>query len=370
MLQYSSLLGRFRAIPPAIIRGRTCMRLTYTAFAAATTTTSARATASQRLAFLDALRGIAALLVLVSHMGGQLSPTFQNTLKEFNIGHVGVVVFFLCSGYIIPVSLERTNSLRVFWVRRFFRLYPLYWASLLGAVILTGYTSIDTVLANATMLQFFMGFPHVNGLYWTLTLELIFYALISFLFFAKLYRHTEWIALILILAARLTEGLYPALTGGLLIAVPVGCYLAIMWAGTIIYRAQHGEIRPLRAWLLLILILIAVTYPPDQLWYFLRWSEPAHIPARLVGFAIFGAALFWRERRVARLFTWLGTISYSVYLLHPFVLSIAPFANPILLISLWVLLTLALASATYRWIEHPCIALGHKITQSRVRIDH
>ncbi len=40
-----------------------------------------------------------------------------------------MVVFFLCSGFIIPVSLERQGSLRRFWIRRLLRRYPLYWLS-------------------------------------------------------------------------------------------------------------------------------------------------------------------------------------------------------------------------------------------------
>src|SRR5437868_796900 len=86
------------------------------------------------MAFLDALRGIAVGLVVVQHIGQLTSPRFRDLSTDWaQLGQMGVMVFFLCSGFIIPATLERNDSLATFWVSRFFRLYPLYWLSLLGA---------------------------------------------------------------------------------------------------------------------------------------------------------------------------------------------------------------------------------------------
>src|SRR5438128_3067363 len=91
----------------------------------------AAARESTRLDFLDGLRGFAALVVFLSHAIGRVSPAFHDfTYSRFDMGSFGVTVFFLCSGFIIPVSLERQGSLRSFWLRRIFRLYPLYWFSI------------------------------------------------------------------------------------------------------------------------------------------------------------------------------------------------------------------------------------------------
>src|SRR5262245_66328571 len=81
-----------------------------------------------RLLFLDALRGIAAMAVFISHAAERVSPILRDIVHtRFDLGHFGVTLFFLCSGFIIPFSLERQNSLPRFWIIRAFRLYPLYW---------------------------------------------------------------------------------------------------------------------------------------------------------------------------------------------------------------------------------------------------
>ena len=83
--------------------------------------------AAKRLAWLDALRGIAALCVVFDHLSySVLQPVRASVYHWFDPGQYGVFVFFLVSGYIVPASLERKGSVRGFWVSRVFRLYPLY----------------------------------------------------------------------------------------------------------------------------------------------------------------------------------------------------------------------------------------------------
>src|SRR6266480_3962126 len=76
-----------------------------------------------RLGFLDVARGLAALLVLLSHAFGHLPAAAA-------LGRTGVLLFLVVSGFIIPASLEQGGSNARFWLRRFFRLFPLYWASI------------------------------------------------------------------------------------------------------------------------------------------------------------------------------------------------------------------------------------------------
>ena len=91
---------------------------------------------TSRLDFLDALRGIAALAVFFAHAYQGISPAFLKwQYRYFEPGQWGVFVFFLISGYIVPVSLERHGSLVRFWIGRICRLYPLYCLSLGGAIL-------------------------------------------------------------------------------------------------------------------------------------------------------------------------------------------------------------------------------------------
>jgi peptidoglycan/LPS O-acetylase OafA/YrhL len=80
-----------------------------------------------RLAWLDVLRGLAALAVVFDHAIYYVLHHGRTIVYQwFNPGDYGVFVFFIISGYIAPASLERKGSVRTFWVSRLFRLYPLY----------------------------------------------------------------------------------------------------------------------------------------------------------------------------------------------------------------------------------------------------
>src|SRR5262245_18274368 len=150
-----------------------------------------------RLLFLDALRGIAAMAVFISHAAERVSPILRDIVHtRFDLGHFGVTLFFLCSGFIIPFSLERQNSLPRFWISRTFRLFPLYWFTI-GISVFLAYAMSERrslsallsanssiILGNMTMLQLFMGIPHIRGEYWTLSFEMLFYIVMSMLFFA------------------------------------------------------------------------------------------------------------------------------------------------------------------------------------------
>ncbi|HUR08707.1 MAG TPA: acyltransferase family protein, partial [Nonomuraea sp.] len=70
--------------------------------------------APSRLAWLDALRGIGALAVVGEHLLTWAMPWLRPI--SFNLGMYGVLVFFLVSGYVIPISLERHGDVRAFWI--------------------------------------------------------------------------------------------------------------------------------------------------------------------------------------------------------------------------------------------------------------
>lgn len=83
-----------------------------------------------RIAVLDQLRAIAVICVLISHFSIAINSKFiaiQN--NSINIGLIGVLIFFCVSGYVIPWSMNTRDGLTSifgFWIRRVFRLYPIY----------------------------------------------------------------------------------------------------------------------------------------------------------------------------------------------------------------------------------------------------
>src|SRR4051812_7644980 len=79
-----------------------------------------------RLAWLDLLRGIAAMVVALHHATYYFTPNARAKMGDWvDPGLYGVLVFFLVSGYIVPASLERHGHVRRFWTSRMLRIHPL-----------------------------------------------------------------------------------------------------------------------------------------------------------------------------------------------------------------------------------------------------
>jgi len=77
-----------------------------------------------RLGYLDTLRGISAVVVVIHH----LHLGFARNLP-FDLGKFGIFMFFAISGYIIPKTLRpgpTWETVKAFVIKRFFRLYPTY----------------------------------------------------------------------------------------------------------------------------------------------------------------------------------------------------------------------------------------------------
>lgn len=89
----------------------------------------------KRIKELDSLRGIAALMVVLYHytfrFHEKYSYSFLYDVFNFEYGHLGVELFFMISGFVIYMSIKNINSPLDFLKKRFYRLYPLFWLSLL-----------------------------------------------------------------------------------------------------------------------------------------------------------------------------------------------------------------------------------------------
>ncbi|MDO5750276.1 MAG: acyltransferase [Rothia sp. (in: high G+C Gram-positive bacteria)] len=133
---------------------------------------------------LDGLRGIAAITVVLYHFGmpagGAPGP------YDISWGELGVQLFFIISGYVILLTAIKSANALSFVISRFSRLYPTYWLALAlaaGTYFLYGnphrnITAMQT-LVNTTMFQRFFLVDNVDQVYWTLAVELQFYALMT-----------------------------------------------------------------------------------------------------------------------------------------------------------------------------------------------
>jgi peptidoglycan/LPS O-acetylase OafA/YrhL len=159
---------------------------------------------SNRLLELDALRGIAALGIVLFHYTSGFNKIYgysQKVLIDFQCGRYGVHLFFILSGFVIFMSLERTKRGLDFIVGRFARLYPAYWT----AVILTFFVvtvaglpgrevRLSEALFNLTMLHSFFNIRPVDDVYWTLNLELSFYIIMFIIYKYGFLKHIDLIA--------------------------------------------------------------------------------------------------------------------------------------------------------------------------------
>ncbi len=280
--------------------------------------------ADRRLLELDGLRGLAALAVVWFHFSVRydemISPR-TGVWPHFDVGQYGVALFFMISGFVILMTLERTPSLADFTVARFSRLYPAYWAAMAvtyATIFFYGLSDLRAsgfdALLNITMLQRLLGAEHVDGVYWSLQAELLFYVAICLLWFLGgrqrlflfltvwlLLGFASWLALPLLEqtsapAAKLVR------MASTLFNLP---NIPLFACGIGLYRWYRERSRGG-----LMLVGLALTL------YLLEhgWIEGlvASCLAGLLALGIFGHAPLLRSRLLVAL----GAISYTLYLIH------------------------------------------------------
>ena len=105
-------------------------------------------TEPHEFASLDALRGLAILLVIVAHFGEGLTG---REMAVF-LANAGVILFFFLSGFLMDRALALDRNLSAYAIRRAFRILPMYWLSLLlVAAWAGGNWTLGQLLANATI---------------------------------------------------------------------------------------------------------------------------------------------------------------------------------------------------------------------------
>jgi peptidoglycan/LPS O-acetylase OafA/YrhL len=336
--------------------------------------------ARDRMDSLDVARGAAALLVVADHGLQQCVPGYLGWSRDHvHVSAAGVLVFFLVSGFVVPMSREAARSGAAFWVRRLFRLFPVYWLSLAlaaaylaaaGAVPL-GVALSDTATwaANAGMVQNLAGRPHVWGVYWTLPYEFLIYGVCWALFAAGLLGRVGWRVAAALLAGFVVMGVWRPLVGGK--AADVGGLRQVVLVsalfGFLAYRHVTGKLSRralyglVAGWFAGAVVVWAVNHA--------RFPEAATAGqlARFgclwgLAFGFFFGLVELRRRPMPGALCWLGRHCYPVYLLHPLVLILLiPTGWPVAaFMACLVAATLALAAAAHRWVERPGIALGRR----------
>jgi peptidoglycan/LPS O-acetylase OafA/YrhL len=331
---------------------------------------------ARRFQEIDVFRGIAALWVVLFHFvihysDLRISPSLEPgavvavvsavrvALPDF--GLLPVYWFFMISGFAITWTLERGNSLRDFVVSRVTRLYPVYWCAM--ALTFTvgtfwplpgqSYTA-GQFLWNLTMVQELFYVPHIDGVYWSLTVEILFYVGMAGLLVLGWLNHLHAICAAWALACVVNQLLA---LHGIDVWWLVQKYALLrqghfLVAGIMFYQLWCGRRRfQSTAILGLCLVSIFLAYPVQE----------ALVCAGF--FAAFWLAIHHHARGIVNpLLLWLGSISYALYLCHEMLgwrlmqaLEAQGLPRGVAILAA-IAMALGLADVLTRMVEHPARA--------------
>ena len=296
-----------------------------------------QAVSDDRLQEIDLLRFLAALAVVFYHYTflantghGLVVGAWPELAVYSRYGYLGVELFFMISGFVILLSAQG-RSTGAFVRSRIIRLYPAYWLGVtLTAIVLAFWgegrqtVTIGQYLANLTMLQKFVGIRHIDGVYWTLVVEMKFYLLVWLLLrTGAMTRLRLW--LWLWLAGAAVAQIVPAplsdRLGSLLLAesapffsVGIACFL--------LRRDQ----RRWQDWLLLVIagVLASEVAARDAAELSAAHAvdiAPTTVRLLVALFCLIFAAIALDWSRVLRWsgFTPVGALTYPLYLLHAYI---------------------------------------------------
>ena len=325
---------------------------------------------------LNGLRGLCAFLVFLRHIWGgpRLEGWWGDSLPDaalldflFDSLQCAVEIFFMISGFLITASLLRAPSIRHFVIHRVLRIYPVFLAThliLFGLGPVLHYKLLDGIdaarwswlfLANGLLLPGIFDIPLVQTNAWSLSYEAAFYV-----FSIAAYRLGRPLAprprvLLIALATAGACWLYPR---GVFFAA--GAVVFLLGDRALALGRQRWLVPGLLLPALFLLLQTALQAP-------IGGMRLGYAAGFLVGIPLFAALVHGRGAFGGLLRTrpmqYMGDISYSFYLWHPFayfagkkiVRTLASGAPPVAQVALLLLVTLpvalALSHASWRLIE-------------------
>jgi len=315
------------------------------------------------------LRGLAAMMVLFFHnFGWYPLPGVDFFITHvFKHGELGVSIFFVISGFVLPLSLHRRYRLRhfhIFLAKRAIRIEPTY---VLSVFLALGILIVKTNLApNAephdfSFTQFFAHFVYLipfteyhwyNTVYWTLAIEFQYYLSIALIFplFSKKIGG-NFLILVGFSALYFVRKDFSQIW--LLTQIP------LFAAGIATYLAYFAENRRQHFIYSGYALLMCVLFLVD-----------GHIGAALTGFLTTQLILYWKPKRMG--LRYFGDISYSLYVTHyPIVFLTNQTArhfwgetgSPLLYLVAFgnIALSILVAHLLFIWVEKPTQRLSKRL---------
>jgi len=320
-----------------------------------------------RISIIGSLRGYAALAVLLCH-ASELLTDFNLIAHVFSYGQMGVVMFFVISGVVMPWSLHamayKTKDIFRFLAQRSVRIdVPYYFIiaiTLLYYWIITlrpGFAGnpfhfdwIRTVLHLGYLIPFSTTYTWYNNAFWTLAIEFQYYVLLGLSF--QLLQRFKWSQpLMLVLLALI--GFWQFSNNDLFIFRYQGLFVM----GIVLYQLFNGliDLKTGIAVVLLETVLVGFQY---------------HWVAAGTGLLSFFLVLRFHNYQLPGVF--LGKISYSLYLVHPLVISVLfSLFRRLPTGALWgityfcltIIISVLAAWILWRFVEVPALNWSHSIKE-------
>jgi peptidoglycan/LPS O-acetylase OafA/YrhL len=322
----------------------------------------------KRISVVEAMRALASISVALFHFCNQLHSTGAQLVARY--GWLGVDVFFVISGFVIPLSLYgRGYGLRdfpLFLLRRLVRLEPAYLVSIAAVVVLWHASSLAAgfrgdapsysfpqIASHLFYLVPLTSYQWLSPVYWSLAYEFVFYITVG-LTFSYLIERSEAATVTLALGAvGLKFVMYNT----------VDVRIVEFLVGVLVMRSMvsDAKTRHTAVWLLASLVLV-----------FFIGGIAAGIVVSIGACSI----LFLRSLEFGRLAIFLGGISYSLYLVH------VPIGGRVInlgtrfgegplyelvIVALALLLSVVTAMLLHRLVEAPALKASRKIRRQERR---
>ena len=197
----------------------------------------------EEILFLNLLRFFAALNVVGSHKFetllsmGYLPAFLQMFSSLAQYGYLGVDLFFMISGFVIMLSSEG-RTVGQFALARFMRLYPMFWVcisitTIIAVLANTQHISLGQYLAGLTMVpDTFGAFAYIDGVYWTLEIELRFYFFVALLLGLRKFMKVDIQKVAVFLSFMLAiHMMFHVAKSTSVLAILFGIFYTIYWTG-------------------------------------------------------------------------------------------------------------------------------------------
>jgi peptidoglycan/LPS O-acetylase OafA/YrhL len=292
-----------------------------------------------RLQSVDGLRGVAILLVIGFHFFNAHQDLFPygssfSKVPLFNFGFTGVDLFFIISGFVIALTLERCRSSFDFLLRRIIRIWPALLVSAIVVFVLLNVSQSPaaqqhrpawadfipslTLTPNVIWQGIFPKIDHINSVYWTLVIEAQFYVIAAAIFWLcgqkHFSRHLAIFTVVNILIRAAVKQLFPGFALIIYQTMQLTDFMPWFAAGAIFFDLYKDRLTKVTAAVLLstmfLIIIRTATFNRQPLgiilfgtaFFFAFWLISIHHRA--------GNALAFRP------LAWVGAASYSIYLYH------------------------------------------------------